>query len=166
MDFSQVTDITIPEGQVTKIQDGNGNVLWEKGPTWVTIWEGNTKFGYGGTTTATTTLSSSLSYVDGLKFRLTFSDMTASIQQYDSGSVSYTPSDRTSPYTTSTIPNTPYATNTLLEAVAQNTSRNQTYRVQVNYTIYNSTLLVYVAKASNTNYAKASFYLKKVEALM
>ena len=165
MDFSQVTDITIPEGQVTKIQDGNGNVLWEKGPTWVTIWEGNTRFGYGGTTSGTT-LSSSLSYVDGLKFRVTFSGMTGSIEQYASGSVTYTPSDRISPYTTSTIPNSPYANNMLLRVTAQNTSRNTTYDVWLDYTIYNSRLYVNVIKSSNTNYAQASFYLKKVEALM
>ena len=28
--FSGVTDITIPQGSVTKITDSNGRVLWEK----------------------------------------------------------------------------------------------------------------------------------------
>ena len=30
IDFSQVKTITIPEGEVTKIIDANGNVLWQK----------------------------------------------------------------------------------------------------------------------------------------
>ena len=32
IDFSQVKAITIPEGEVTKITDANGNVLWQKQP--------------------------------------------------------------------------------------------------------------------------------------
>ena len=28
MDFSKITAIEIPEGKVTKIEDKNGNVLW------------------------------------------------------------------------------------------------------------------------------------------
>lgn len=45
MDFSQVKSLTIPEGEVTKITDSSGNVLWQKNPvspgSWHTIWEGN-----------------------------------------------------------------------------------------------------------------------------
>ena len=40
IDFSQVKTITIPEGDVTKITDSTGNILWEGGE-WHTIWEGN-----------------------------------------------------------------------------------------------------------------------------
>ena len=32
IDFSQVKTITIPEGEVTKITDANGKVLWQKQP--------------------------------------------------------------------------------------------------------------------------------------
>lgn len=32
IDFSQVKSITIPEGEVTKIIDADGNVLWQKQP--------------------------------------------------------------------------------------------------------------------------------------
>lgn len=32
IDFSQVKSITIPEGEVTKITDADGNVLWQKQP--------------------------------------------------------------------------------------------------------------------------------------
>ena len=31
MDFVSVTDIAIPEGEVTKIQDADMTVLWKKG---------------------------------------------------------------------------------------------------------------------------------------
>ena len=48
IDFSQVKTITIPEGSVTKITDSNGIVLWKKGPSWHTVWEGSQKIGYGG----------------------------------------------------------------------------------------------------------------------
>ena len=41
MSFSQVKTITIPEGSVTKITDSAGNILWNKGPSWHTIWEGS-----------------------------------------------------------------------------------------------------------------------------
>ena len=40
IDFSQVKTITIPEGEVTKITDSSGNVLWQ-GASWHTIWEGS-----------------------------------------------------------------------------------------------------------------------------
>ena len=32
IDFSQVKMITIPEGEVTKITDADGNVIWQKQP--------------------------------------------------------------------------------------------------------------------------------------
>ena len=41
IDFSQVKTITIPEGSVTKITDSTGNILWKKGPSWHTVFEGN-----------------------------------------------------------------------------------------------------------------------------
>ena len=40
IDFSQVKTITIPEGEVTKITDSSGNVLWQ-GVGWHTVWEGS-----------------------------------------------------------------------------------------------------------------------------
>ena len=41
--FSQVKEITIPEGSVTKITDSNGTILWQgvQSEGWHTIWEGN-----------------------------------------------------------------------------------------------------------------------------
>ena len=44
IDFSQVKEITIPEGSVTKITDSTGNILWQgegQSEGWHTIWEGN-----------------------------------------------------------------------------------------------------------------------------
>lgn len=32
IDLSQVKSLTIPEGEVTKITDADGNVLWQKQP--------------------------------------------------------------------------------------------------------------------------------------
>ena len=32
IDFSKVKTITIPEGDVTKITDSSGNVIWQKQP--------------------------------------------------------------------------------------------------------------------------------------
>ena len=41
IDFSQVKSLTIPEGEVTKITDSSGNVLWQKKTQgWHTIWSG------------------------------------------------------------------------------------------------------------------------------
>ena len=54
MDFSQVKSLTIPEGEVTKITDSSGIVLWQKeSGSWQTIWEGSktckaTNSGYPG----------------------------------------------------------------------------------------------------------------------
>ena len=42
MDFTQVKSLTIPEGDVTKITDSSGRVLWQKiTQGWHTLWEGN-----------------------------------------------------------------------------------------------------------------------------
>ena len=42
IDFSQVKSLTIPEGEVTKITDSSGNVLWQKiTKGWHTVFEGN-----------------------------------------------------------------------------------------------------------------------------
>ena len=32
IDLTQVKSLTIPEGEVTKITDANGNVIWQKQP--------------------------------------------------------------------------------------------------------------------------------------
>ena len=40
IDFSEVKEITMPEGSVKKITDSNGNILWQ-GAGWHTVFEGN-----------------------------------------------------------------------------------------------------------------------------
>lgn len=41
MDFNKVKSLTIPEGEVTKITDSSGNVMWQKKTQgWHTIWSG------------------------------------------------------------------------------------------------------------------------------
>ena len=47
MNFSQVKELSIPEGSVKQITDSQGRVLWKKsgaGPTWHTVWEGNNEY--------------------------------------------------------------------------------------------------------------------------
>lgn len=43
MDFSTIKQIVIPEGIVKKIEDGDGNVIWQKvtGPEWHILWSGS-----------------------------------------------------------------------------------------------------------------------------
>lgn len=46
MDFNKVKSLTIPEGEVTKITDSSGNVLWKKiTKGWHTIWSGTLSLG-------------------------------------------------------------------------------------------------------------------------
>ena len=97
IDFSQVKTITIPEGSVTKITDSNGNILWKKGPSWHTVWEGNKKIGYGGQTSRF--VFATEPYSDALKIRVSFSNLVAYSTGGDDQSVSYTPSNEKSPVT-------------------------------------------------------------------
>lgn len=42
IDFSQIKNITIPEGSVKQITDSQGNILWSKDkPQWHTVWSGS-----------------------------------------------------------------------------------------------------------------------------
>lgn len=126
---------------------------------WTTVWSGSKKFGYQGTTT--TTNLATIPYVSGMKFRVTFTSMGGAIQKYDSGSVTYIPSNRVSPYTSSEI--TSIGDTVIIEAYAKNTSRSTSYNVFLDYNSYSQVLGVYVNKSSSTNYANAYFTLTKVE---
>lgn len=46
IDFSTLKSLTIPEGEVVKIEDTSGNVLWEKAPEGATVTITKTKAGY------------------------------------------------------------------------------------------------------------------------
>lgn len=53
IDFSQVKSLTIPEGEVTKITDSSGNVLWQKiTKSWHTIWSGSLSISMSSSSTA------------------------------------------------------------------------------------------------------------------
>lgn len=77
MDFTQVKSLTIPEGEVTKITDSSGNVLWQKeSGSWQTIWEGSktckaTERSYSGNETKFAQTISGTGYTP--KIRITFS---------------------------------------------------------------------------------------------
>ena len=95
IDFSQVKTITIPEGSVKKITDSTGNILWKKGPSWHTVWEGNQKFGYGGQESSL--VLATVPYSESLKIRITFSDLSTNGGSYDKNK--YVPSNKISPVT-------------------------------------------------------------------
>lgn len=127
---------------------------------WTTIWTGNTKYGYKGTTTSGTLAT--VSFVDGMKFRATFNNMSGSIQSGDSGSVTYTPSDRVSPYTTPEITSS-ILSQTILEVYANNTSRIVSYTVTLFWEKASSAVKISVNPASNTTRARAAVTLTKIE---
>ena len=77
MDFSQVKSLTIPEGEVTKITDSSGSVLWQKiTQSWHTVWEGEEKIGYGYGYTDDRVSFGTVPYSDSLKLRISFSELS------------------------------------------------------------------------------------------
>lgn len=132
MDFSQVKSLTIPEGNVTKITDSSGRVLWQKiTQGWHTVFEGSKKIGYGGQESKF--VFGTVPYSDALKLRISFSELVARPYGNDDGDVSFTPSDRKSPVTYESLSsNLVY----LVEAYCRNTTRGQNYTA---YLIYNKT---------------------------
>ena len=98
MDFSQVKSLTIPEGEVTKITDSSGNVLWQKiTQSWHTVWEGSKKIGYYGTEDRFS--FGTVPYSDSLKLRISFSDLEAYSLNHKPGKSTYIPADKVSPVT-------------------------------------------------------------------
>lgn len=58
IDFTQVKSLTIPEGDVTKITDSSGRVLWQKiTQGWHTLWEGSVTSHNGSSPVEVATLS-------------------------------------------------------------------------------------------------------------
>lgn len=98
MDFSQVKSLTIPEGEVTKITDSSGKVLWQKiTQEWHTVFEGSKKIGSGGQESKF--VFGTVPYSDALKLRISFSNMAAYPTGNDDGDRIFKPSDRKSPVT-------------------------------------------------------------------
>lgn len=161
MDFTQVKSLTIPEGEVTKITDSSGNVLWQKiTQGWHTVFEGSKKIGYGGQESKF--VFGTVPYSDALKLRISFSSIAAYPTGGDDGTVSFTPSDRKSPVTYESFSsNLVY----LLEADCRNNNRNQSYTA---YLIYNKTNgEIYGVASKYPSYAtdaRAYITITKIEA--
>ena len=126
IDFSKVKTITIPEGSVKKITDPNGNILWkEKSAEWHTIWEGNKKIGYGGSTSKF--VFATEPYSDALKIRVSFSNIYA----YPSNEhTTYIPSNKVSPVTYESFNSN---MTTLVSAYTYNNSTGTGYASYLNY---------------------------------
>ena len=160
IDFSQVKTITIPEGSVTKITDSNGNILWkEQSAEWHTVWEGNQKIGYGGSTGSEILLATE-PYSDTLKIRVSFSSLSANPgSSGDSWSSSYTPSNQSSPVTYDSFSSN---LTTLIESYVRNSTRNAYYSANLYYNKNNGKIY------GNTSYyqeweAKAYIVITKIE---
>lgn len=161
MDFSQVKSLTIPEGEVTKITDSSGNVLWQKiTQGWHTVWEGEKKIGYGGQESKF--VFDTVPYSDALKLRISFSKLAVYVYGNDNSTASFIPSDRKSPVTYES-----FSSNlvTLVEAYCRNESRNQNYTAYLYYNKTNGE--IYGAASKYPSYAKdvgAYITVTKIEA--
>ena len=160
INFSQVKILTIPEGEVTKITDSSGNVLWQS-QSWHTIWEGSKKIGYGGSTGDEILLATE-PYSKTLKLRISFSRLYGSKPSGDEGSIEYIPSNSKSPVTYESFS----STNTqLVRADVYNSTRNASYAATLYYNkntgkIYGST---YRSSNAGGN-AEAYIVITKIEA--
>lgn len=108
MDFSTIKEITIPEGSVKKITDGDGNILWKK-PQWHTLWSGSRQikatgsYSNSGTITGNDITLVNAQTIDtessDIQLRITFTNYSASGSGYSS-ITTWTPStQQSSPYT-------------------------------------------------------------------
>lgn len=159
IDFSQVKTITIPEGSVTKITDSNGNILWKKGPSWHTVWEGNQKIGYGGWT-GNEYLFATEPYSDTLKIRVSFSELYCWKPSGDDGSITYTPSNQNSPVTYNSISSN---LKTLVEASVNNSSRGAAYHSYLYYNKNNGKIYGSVSRRNDGGNARSYIVITKIE---
>ena len=157
MDFSQVKSLTIPEGSVKKITDSTGAVLWKKGPSWHTVWEGSQKIGYGGQTSKF--VFATEPYSEALKIRVSFSSMSAyPTSSGDEYSASYIPSNQKSPVTYESFSS--YQTE-LVRAYIRNSSRQSYYESTLYYN--KDTGEIYGTASGNESYARAYIVITKIE---
>lgn len=158
INFSQVKTITIPEGSVTKITDSAGNTLWQS-ESWHTIWEGNQKIGYGGWT-GDEYLFATEHYSDKLKIRVSFSDLYCWKPSGDDGSITYTPSNETSPVTYNRISSN---LTTLVEASVHNSSRGAAYSSYLYYNKNNGKIYGSISRRNDGGNARAYIVITKIE---
>ena len=160
MDFSQVKSLTIPEGEVTKITDSSGNVLWQKiTQGWHTVFEGSKKIGYGGQESKF--VFGNVPYSDALKLRISFSDMAAYPTGGDDGYSNFTPSDQKSPVTYES-----FSSNlvNLVRAYCRNTTRNNFYEADLYYNKNTGEIYGDVSHSSGFVDARAYITITKIEA--
>ena len=158
IDFSQVKTITIPEGSVKKITDSNGNTLWQ-GTGWHTGWEGNQKIGYGGWT-GSEYLFATEHYSNGLKIRVSFSELYCWKPSGDDGSTTYTPSNQNSPVTYNSISSNLI---TLVGASTYNSSRGARYGAYLYYNKNTGKIYGNVDKYNDTGNARSYIVITKIE---
>lgn len=160
MDFSQVKSLTIPEGDVTKITDSSGNVLWQKvTKEWHTVWSGIQKIGYGGWE-GNEYLFATEPYSNELKIRVTFGILNTWKPSGDEGYYQYVPSNRSSPVTYDSII---YNQTTLVLASINNTTRDANYTAVLKYDKNNGKIFGHTHNKNSTEYARAFIVITKIE---
>ena len=158
IDFSQVKTITIPEGSVTKITDPAGNTLWQ-GSGWHTVWEGNKKIGYGGSTSKF--VFATEPYSNTLKIRVSFGNLVAYTTGGDDQNVYYTPSNKKSPVTYNSLSSD---LNTLVKAEAYNPNRRADYNANLYYHKISGEIYGSVGQyGGGDSYARAYIVITKIE---
>ena len=160
MDFSQVKSLTIPEGEVTKITDSSGNVLWQKiTQGWHTVFEGSKKIGYGGQESKF--VFGNVPYSDALKLRISFSGLAAYPTGSDDGDRIFNPSDRKSPVTYESFSSTLF---NLISAYCINTSRNKFYEADLYYNKNTGEIYGDISRSPGLVEARAYITITKIEA--
>lgn len=161
MDFSQVKSLTIPEGEVTKITDSSGNVLWQKiTQGWHTVWEGSQKIGTDGQESSF--LFGNVPYSDSLKLRISFSELKG-YSTWGDGKATYVPSDKVSPVTYESSSFTNNHQNTLIRAKFERSGASDSYQASLYYYKDTGNIDGY-SYGINEHYAKAYIIITKVEA--
>lgn len=142
--------------EIIKIEDLYGNTLWQKVTVgWHTVWEGTQRIGNGGSSSFT---FGNVPFVDGLKFRVTFTNLAAIISAGDSGSRTYVPSNQTSPYEVTIVNNA----TTLLQASAYNTSHQS--NASANMIYLKTTGDITASYSYRDSFASAYYIVTKIEA--
>lgn len=160
MDFSQVKSLTIPEGNVTKITDSSGRVLWQAG-SWHTVWEGEKKIGYGYDYITDRFSFGNVPYSDSLKLRISFSELSAYSTRSDPGTSTYIPADKVSPVTYDNISS---SVTTLVRAKrVLDSDRYSSYEVELIYN-KNTGEIYSMVYPDRKYYTAAKMTITKIEA--
>lgn len=163
MDFSKVKSLIIPEGEVTKITDSSGIVLWQKeSGSWQTIWEGSktckaTQSSYSGNETDFAQTISGTGYTP--KIRITFSLTAVDSSSYDyKGIIQYYINNKSS---STIIPESPITIDALNEPSSTNIILGgyiyyDSYRYRIN-------AVLTAVKDTNNNRIKFNLYADSIQ---